>query len=124
MVREAIAALNDRDVDRYLALCVPDVELSTPAAALEGSNVGEAGVRDFFAQLDESTRSFKLEVEDLVEAESGQVLVTGRLNATSAAGVTIAQTIYNVYDLEAGRLQRVRGFFDREQARAAARTSS
>jgi hypothetical protein len=33
VVKEAIAAVNDRDVDRYLACCTEDIQLVTPAAA-------------------------------------------------------------------------------------------
>jgi ketosteroid isomerase-like protein len=119
VVRKAIAALNDRDVERYLALCAPGIELATPAAAIEGVSVGETGVREFFAALDESMEAFELVVEDLVETQGGRILVTGTLTATSAAGATMTQTLYNVYDVEAGRLRRVRGFFDRDRALAA-----
>jgi ketosteroid isomerase-like protein len=120
VVREAIAALNDRDVERYLALCAPEIELHSPAAALEGANVGEPGIRAFFAQLDESVREFDLQIESLEEPDDARVLVTGRLSATSATGLTMTQTIYNVYDVENGRLRRVRGFFDPAAARSAA----
>jgi ketosteroid isomerase-like protein len=120
VVREAIAALNDRDVERYLTLCAPGIELLSPAAPLEGALVGERGIRGFFAQVDESVQAFELAIETLEEVTGDRVLVTGTLTATSTAGVTIAQTIYNVYDLESGRLRRVRGFFDRERADAAA----
>ena len=120
MVREAVTALNDRDVDRYLSLCSPEIELQSPAAALEGTLVGPAGVRLFFAQVEESMRSFRLDIDKLTEAADGRVLLDGTLTVTSAAGVTMAHALHNVYDVEEGRLRRVRGFFDREEARAAA----
>ena len=120
MVREAIAALNDRDVDRYLSLCDPDIELQSPAAALEGTHVGEEGVRRFFAQVEESMQSFRVEIDSLSEAGDGRVLLAGQLTVTSTTGVTMAHALHNVYDVEAGLLRRVRGFFDPEEARGAA----
>jgi len=48
IVRRAVAAINDRDVDAYLALCDPDVELINPVAAIEGPNRGESGDPELF----------------------------------------------------------------------------
>ena len=120
VVREAIAALNDRDVERYLSLCAPEIELQSPAAALEGTHVGKDGVRRFFDQVGESMESFRLEAEDLTEAGDGRVLMHGTLSVTSQTGVTMAQAIHNVYEVEDGLLRRVRGFFDAGEAQAAA----
>ena len=52
VVKGAIAAINERDVDAYLALCAPDFELINPVAPIEGSNRGEQGVRSFFNALE------------------------------------------------------------------------
>src|SRR5207248_1295375 len=38
IVQRAIAAVNNRDLDGYLALCASDVELITPVAPIEGPN--------------------------------------------------------------------------------------
>jgi ketosteroid isomerase-like protein len=45
VVQQALAAVNEGDVEAYLALCAPDVELFSPLAGLEGADVGEEGVR-------------------------------------------------------------------------------
>ena len=45
----AVAALNDRDVDAYLACCVEDVELQTLLSPVEGAYRGATGIRRFFS---------------------------------------------------------------------------
>ena len=40
LVERAIAAINARDIDGYLACCTDDVELRTPMAALGGMYQG------------------------------------------------------------------------------------
>jgi hypothetical protein len=44
-VQLAVAALNNRDVDAYLACCVDDVELQTPVSPVEGAYRGTTGIR-------------------------------------------------------------------------------
>jgi hypothetical protein len=44
VVNRAISAINERDVDAYLALCTPDVEVINPVTAIEGPIRGEQGI--------------------------------------------------------------------------------
>jgi ketosteroid isomerase-like protein len=52
VVRTALAALDRRDVERYLSVASDEIELINPASPLEGSTVGHEGVRRFFIFLD------------------------------------------------------------------------
>jgi hypothetical protein len=45
MVERAIAAINDRDIDAYLACCIGNVELLTPLAPLGAEYVGADGIQ-------------------------------------------------------------------------------
>jgi hypothetical protein len=76
VVSRAISAINERDVDAYLALCKPDVELINPVAAIEGSNRGEEGIRSFFEGINEATIRFELEVERLEPLDNNRVLAS------------------------------------------------
>jgi ketosteroid isomerase-like protein len=120
IVSRAIAAINDRDVDAYLALCDPDVELINPVAAIEGPNRGEAGIRNFFQAIDEAATRFELEVERLRPLGNDRVLAFLILNLESERGFPQRQPLTNLYDLKDGKLLRVRVFFDREEALEAA----
>src|SRR5205823_3241237 len=74
IVRQAVAALNERDVERYLELCTPDVELVSPVAPLEGANTGVEGIRAFFASVEEGANAFRVELERLHKLEDGRVV--------------------------------------------------
>jgi ketosteroid isomerase-like protein len=119
-VNRAISAINERDVDAYLAVCRPDVELINPIAAIEGPNRGEPGIRRFFEGIREGTTRFELEVERLEPLGDDRVLASLTLNVESERGFSQRQPLTNLYELEGSKLSRVRVFRDREEARRAA----
>jgi ketosteroid isomerase-like protein len=115
VVRQAVAALNDRDVERYLGLCTRDVELISPLAPLEGPNAGVEGIREFFAGLDEGATAFRLELERLHPLEDGRVLALTCVQVESKGGVAFSQPGANIYELEGGRLRRIRVYLHRDE---------
>ena len=119
-VNRAISAINDRDVDAYLAVCRPDVELINPVTAIEGSSRGEAGVRRFFDGIREATTRFQFEVERLLPLSDDRVLAFLTLNWESERGFPQRQPLTNLYELEGGKLLRIRVFRDRQEALEAA----
>jgi ketosteroid isomerase-like protein len=115
IVRQAVAALNARDVERYLELCTPDVELVSPVAPLEGANTGVEGIRAFFAGLDEGANAFRLELERLHQREDGRVVALTCVHVESKGGAAFDQPGANVYELEGGRLRRIRVYLHRDE---------
>jgi ketosteroid isomerase-like protein len=120
VVKRAISAINERDVEAYVSVCTPDFELINPIAAMEGPDRGEEGVRSFFDGISEAARKFELEVEHLEPLEGDRVLARLTLNLETTGGYPQRQPITNLYELEDGRLSRVRVFFDRAEALEAA----
>jgi ketosteroid isomerase-like protein len=116
IVRAAVTAINDRDVERYLALCAPVIELISPVAAIEGASVGFGGIRDFFAGLNDAASEFHLEVESLDELPDGRVLASLNVTMESKRGVALSQPIFNVYRLADAKLSHVEVFRDRSEA--------
>ena len=112
--------MNDRDVDAYLALCAPDIELVTPVAPIEGASVGEEGIRQFFSGLDEAAAVFRFEVDALQAVREDRVVAFLRLVFESKGGVALPQRLTNVYDLSGGKLARMRVYLDRAEALEAA----
>ena len=120
IVRRAITAINERDVDAYLALCNSDFELINPLAPIEGSNRGEEGIRAFFEGINEGARRFEIEVQRVQPLDDNRVLASLVLRIESEGGFPLSQELTNLYELRGGKLSRVRVFRDRREALEAA----
>jgi ketosteroid isomerase-like protein len=120
VVKRAISAINERDVDAYLSVCRSDIELITPVAVIEGPNKGEQGVRGFFEAISEAARTFELQIERLQPLEGDRVLAWLTLHLETQGGYLQRQPATNLYELEDGRLLRVRVFWDDAEALEAA----
>ena len=120
IVQRLIAALNERDVDQYVALCTPDFEYVSPLAPLEGINRGETGVRALFSSLAEAATSFRIGVEQLRALEGDRVLALTRVTAVSHRGVSWEQPSASLYDFAGAKVRRIEIFLDRAEALEAA----
>jgi ketosteroid isomerase-like protein len=116
LARTAIKAVSDGDPEAYAAICAPDVELFTAFAAFEGHYSGHQGVRDFFTNIRDAANSVHYEIEDLRAVGPDRVIALLRLTAESRAGMKVDQQTANVYDIEDGKLTRVRVYLDQDEA--------
>jgi ketosteroid isomerase-like protein len=126
IVRRAIAAVNDRDVDSYLACCTADVQMENPVTAIEGTYDGSDGIRRFFADVLDTGPDFRITIERLESAGTDRVLGFVRLNVSGrASGISLGNDIpsTNLYDFIDGKIKRIRIFLDRQEALEAARLS-
>jgi ketosteroid isomerase-like protein len=114
-VERAIAALNARDIDGYLACCTEDIELRLPLVG--GVYEGPEGIRRFLTDIDDVGPDFRIEIESLKTIGDDQVLAFVQTSSTGrASGIQTGADTTNVYDLVAGNIRRVRIFFDRREA--------
>jgi ketosteroid isomerase-like protein len=127
IVKRAVAALNERDLDRYMACCTKGVQLVPPITAIEGTYEGAAGVRRFFADIEDAMPDFRLEVERVEAIGPDRVLAflhaTGRGRASGIdrmPGGTGDFAVTNIYDLADGKIRRVRVYGNRDEALEAA----
>ena len=122
IVKRAIAAINERDIDAYLSCCTKDVQLITPIAEVAGSSYdGPDGIRRFFTDIGDAGPDFKITIEHLEAIGPDRVLAFGRNTATGrASGIPTEAATGNVYDFANGKIKRIRIFFDRDQALEAA----
>jgi ketosteroid isomerase-like protein len=120
-VERAIAAINARDIDRYLACCTENVELLTPMAPLGAEYVGRAGIRRFLTDIEEVGPDFRIDVERVQAVGDGNVIAFLSVGSTwRASGIVTRTESANVYEFTEGKIGRVRIFFDRGEALKAA----
>ena len=126
-VREVISAVNDRDLDRYLAHCTESIQLETPWSAVEGVYEGPDAIRRLFSDLRDTLPDFHLVIERLEPIGCDRVLAFLRASATGrASGITAGAGVLsatgrdipsaNVYDFAGGKIKRIRVFLDRQEA--------
>ena len=136
LAERVVAAVNERDVDGYLACCADDIKLRTPWAALDGVYEGPEAIRRFFADLQDWAPDFRLTIERTEPIGATRVLVflrvslRGRASGLSAVAVSgglsddpAARDIptATVYDFADGKVAGIRVFLDRDQALEAVR---
>ena len=121
LVERAIAAINARDIEGYLACCTENVKLETPMAAVGGVYEGIDGIRRFFTDVEEAAPDFRIELDGVEEVDSRRVIAFLRTSSTGrASGIRLAAPQTNVYDLIDGKISHIRIFFDRQEALKAA----
>jgi ketosteroid isomerase-like protein len=121
LVREGLEAFNQRDIDWVIAHTTPDCEwYPAVAAGVEGKPFrGHAGMREFFAGLEEVWEEFQLESEEVHDL-GDHVLFLGRVHATGASGAMFEQALDGIWEMRDGKIVRGRSYLDREQALKAA----
>jgi ketosteroid isomerase-like protein len=116
-VERAVAAVNERDIDRYLACCTENVELQTPLAPIGGAYEGVDAIRRFFADIEDTSPDFRLDLERVEAIGADRVLAFLRTSASGrASGIPSAYATTNVYDFVDGKIRRIRIFLDRQEA--------
>ena len=117
LVERAIAAINARDIESYLACCTENVKLETPMDAVGGVYEGIDGIRRFLTDVEDAAPDFRIELDGVEEVDSKRVIAFLRFSSTGrASGIRLAAPTTNVYDLIDGKISHIRIFFDRQQA--------
>src|SRR6476620_922750 len=114
-VRRAIAAINARDIDAYLAWCTENVELWAPMAGAE--YLGADGIKRFFTDIEDIGPDFRIEVQRVQAIGDSNALAFLRVGSTGrVSGIVTAAESANVYDFIDGKISRIRIFLDRDEA--------
>ena len=114
-VGRAIAAINARDIDAYLACCTENVELLLPMAGAE--YLGADGIRRFFTDIEDIGPDLRIEVQRVQAIGDSTAIAFLRVGATGrASGIATGAESANVYDFIDGKISRIRIFLDRDEA--------
>ena len=115
-VGRAIAAINARDIDAYLACCTENVELVI-AASVGAQYLGADGIRRFFTDIEDAGPDFRIEVQRVQAIGDSNAIAFLRISSTGrASGIVTAAESANIYDFIEGEISRVRIFLDRDEA--------
>ena len=94
VVKRAVAAVNDRDVESYLACCTADIRMENLVMAIQGAYEGSDGIRRFFADVLDTGPDFRVTIESLESIGTDRVLGFMRLNMSGrASGITLGGDI-------------------------------
>jgi ketosteroid isomerase-like protein len=131
LAERVVTAVNERDVDGYLACCADDIKLRTPWADVDGVYEGPEAIRRFFADLQDWAPDFRLRIERTEPIGPTRVLVFLRVSVRGRASGVPAGAIgggvsdapaareiptATVYDFAGGKVASIRVFLDRDEA--------
>ena len=122
LARQAYARWAEGDLEGALEFSTADFEfVPAIAAGVEGGSVkGRDSVSRFFASLDETWETFRIEMDQFREV-GDRVMGIGRLTAKGRGSeLELDQPIYSVVWVRDGKLTRMQSFLDRDAAEAAA----
>ena len=100
VVRQALDAMNRREIDRYLGHCTQDIVLRAPTGPIEGEYRGSDGIRRYFAGIDDVAPNFRLDADSVNVVDDSRAIGRLRVTATGrASGVPIDLPVTTVYEL-------------------------
>lgn len=118
LLEDAQATSRGADPPHFFADAARDFEW-IPAAEMPGReiHVGTRGYRDFIRQWTEDFESWSFEVDKLVEAPDGRVvMLANQVGVGKSSGARVELYFAVVYEISDGLVRRARAFVDPEDA--------
>lgn len=121
LARRVVGAINDRDVDGFVALVADGFEWLTPVANTQPTTYyGEDGVRGFFQDARRWQR-IEARVEEFRDL-GDRVLVLGELSWGHSRGgsLDVVGPLFSLIHFDGGKVKRIETYRDAKEAFAAA----
>jgi ketosteroid isomerase-like protein len=125
VVRAFADAITERDVDAALELCHPEIEFFSMLGQLEARPFrGYAGIRRYFKEVDATWDEWRVEVEQLVAAPDGCVVIVMSTHMRGKeSGLPFAQRVAHLWAFKDEKLWRATLYRDPDEALRAAQSS-
>jgi ketosteroid isomerase-like protein len=123
VVRSMLATLNESGVEAALDQIHPDFEGVTPPELSPEPDTyrGHEGIRRYFAGFEGVMDEVRWEADELMEAPNDRVVAGIRLLTRSVAtGLELELPVWQVCTVRDGKVLRIEGFAEREDALRAA----
>jgi ketosteroid isomerase-like protein len=121
LVRRGMEAWNRADMNELIALSDPEVEFVSIFAGMEGRAYrGYDGLREYFADMEDTWTEFQRDIEEMIDAGNDRVVVFFHLRGTARSGVPVDERVTTVFHLRGQRLYRMVVYRDRAEALEAA----
>ena len=122
LVRAFADSITDRDVDAALAVCHADVAFPSLMAQLDDRPyAGHDGIRRYFADIEATWDEWRVEVEQLVQASDGTVVIVMRTHMRGReSGLPFAEHVANLWEFREELLWRATLYRDPADALRAA----
>jgi ketosteroid isomerase-like protein len=123
VVRSMLATLNESGVEAALDQIHPDFEGVTPPELSPEPDTyrGHEGIRRYFAGFEGVMDKVRWEADELMEAPNERVVAGIRLLTRSVAtGLELELPVWQVCTVRDGKVLRIEGFAEREDALRAA----
>src|SRR5215208_2860293 len=124
VVRRVVEAFNRQDWAAWDSLYHPDAEwFDPPEVPGSGVHRGRRSIRQYFDELLEiAADGFNIEVDALEDVGRDRVLIRARtVLLARGSGIPIDANVFQLVDLEDGRVRRVRNFRSSQDALEAVR---
>jgi ketosteroid isomerase-like protein len=122
LVQAFADAITERDLEAALAVCHPEVAFPSLMAQLDARPYrGHDGIRRYFADIDATWDEWRIEVEQLVQAPDGNVVIVMRTHMRGReSGLPFAEHVANLWEFRDERLWRATLYRDPADALRAA----
>ena len=122
IVRRIVDAIEDRRWEEAMRQLAPNIELhGTVGGLTEGSLWrGPEQIGDFFAQDSDAWDERRLDAEQVIDAGDCVAVLLHEFRRGKGSGVEMETDTAMVYEVRDGRVVRIQGYMDRDEALEAA----
>jgi ketosteroid isomerase-like protein len=126
IVREVYECVNRGDWERMAELVDPDVEQHGTVGGLEEGNFarGLSEIRELYAADEEAWDEYRIEPEQLIDVADKVVVFQREYQRGKTSRMELVTETAAIVDLRDGRVVRMQGYMDRDEALKAAGLSA